>query len=42
VGIDAVIAVQAQGAMQFERTLNFAMSSAIDFDKPTTPIFAAE
>ncbi len=36
----AVIGVQAHGAMQFERTLNFAMSRAMDFDRPTIPIFA--
>ncbi len=33
--------LQANGATQFERTLEFAMSSAIDFDRPAMPSFAA-
>ena len=33
--------VQANGAMQFERTLKRAMSSAMPRDRPTMPIFAA-
>jgi len=33
--------VQANGAMQFELTLNRSMSRAIARDSPTTPIFAA-
>ena len=33
---------QAKGAMAFERTPNFAMSSAIDLESPTMPILAAE
>ena len=32
VGIEPIMRLQANGAMQLERTLNFAMSSAIDFD----------
>jgi len=33
--------LQANGAMQFERTLKRAMSSAIARDSPTMPSFAA-
>ena len=33
--------VQANGAMQFERTLKRCMSSAIDRDSPTIPNLAA-
>ena len=32
VGIEPIMRLQAKGEMQFERTLNFCMSSAIDFD----------
>src|SRR5689334_6108861 len=42
VGIDPIIRLQAKGAMQFERTWYFAMSSAIDLDRPAIPNFAAE
>ena len=41
VGIEPIMRLQAKGAMQFERTRYFAMSSAIDFDSPTTPSLAA-
>ena len=34
--------LQAKGEMQFERTLYFAMSSAMDFDRPAMPSLAAE
>ena len=40
-GIDAVMRVQATGAMQFERTLNRPMSTAIHFDSATMPSLAA-
>ena len=33
--------LQANGAMQFERTSNLAMSSAIDFDSAAMPSLAA-
>ena len=42
VGIEAVILLHAKGATQFERTPKRAISSAIDWDSPTTPILAAE
>ena len=42
VGIEPIMRLQAKGAMQFERTLNFCMSSAIDFDSAAMPSFAAE
>ena len=41
VGMEPTMRLQAKGAMQFERTRYFAMSSAIDFDSPTMPSFAA-
>ena len=41
-GIELVILLQANGAMQFDRTLYRAMSSAIDFDSAVMPSFAAE
>jgi len=37
----AVIRVFANGAMQFDRTLNRDMSRAMHFDRPATPILAA-
>ena len=40
-GIEPIMRLQANGAMQLERTWYFAMSSAIDFDSPTMPSFAA-
>jgi hypothetical protein len=40
-GIVPIMRVQAKGEMQFERTSNAFMSSAIDFERPTMPIFAA-
>jgi len=40
-GIEPIMRLQAKGAIQFERTLYFAMSSAMDFDSPTTPSLAA-
>ncbi len=40
-GIVPTIRVNARGAMQFERTLNFAMSIAIDLESAATPSFAA-
>ncbi len=42
VGIEPIMRLQANGAMQFERTWDFAMSRAIDFDSPTMPSLAAE
>ena len=42
VGIEPIMRLHANGAMQFERTLNFSMSSAIDFDNATSPSLAAE
>ena len=41
-GIVPTIRVNANGAMQLERTLKRCMSIAIDFDRPATPSFAAE
>ena len=41
-GIEAVMRLQANGAMQFERTPARAMSSAIDCDRPMMPALAAE
>ena len=41
-GMVPVMRDQAKGAMQFDRTLKRDMSSAIDFDSPTMPSFAAE
>ncbi len=41
-GMVPIMRLQAKGAMQFERTLYFAMSSAIDLDSPTMPSLAAE
>ena len=41
VGIEAIMRLQANGAMQFERTLKRAMSSAMPFDRPTMPSLAA-
>ena len=40
-GMDPIMRLQAKGVMQFERTLKRAMSSAIDFDRPAIPSFAA-
>src|SRR5882762_9013133 len=37
-----VMRVQAKGEMQLERTLKAAMSSAIERERPTMPILAAE
>ncbi len=34
--------LQANGAMQFERTLKRAISSAMDFESAAMPSFAAE
>ncbi|MNT46270.1 hypothetical protein D3C72_1829010 [compost metagenome] len=42
VGMLPTMRVKANGAMQFERTLNFCISTAIDFDSPTMPSLAAE
>ena len=41
-GMVPIMRVQANGEMQFERTLKAAMSSAIERDRPTMPILAAE
>ncbi|MNS92235.1 hypothetical protein D3C72_1263640 [compost metagenome] len=41
-GIELVMRLQANGAMQFERTLKRCMSSAIDFDSAAMPSLAAE
>ena len=41
VGIEPIMRLQANGAMQLERTLNFCMSSAIDFDSAMIPSLAA-
>jgi len=41
VGMESIMRVQAKGATALERTLNRCMSSAIDFDSPTMPSFAA-
>ena len=40
-GMVPIMRVQANGEMQLERTLKRAMSSAIDFDRPTMPSLAA-
>jgi hypothetical protein len=40
-GIVSTIRVKANGAMQLDRTLNFAMSSAMHFDSPATPSLVA-
>ena len=40
--IEPIIRLNANGEMQFERTLNFAMSIAMDFDSATMAILAAE
>src|SRR6218665_3239861 len=41
-GMVSVMRLQASGAMQFERTLKAAMSSAIALDRPTMPSLAAQ
>src|SRR5580658_3221018 len=41
-GIELVIRLQANGAMQLERTLYRFISRAIDFDNAVIPNFAAE
>jgi hypothetical protein len=41
-GIELVIRLQANGAMQLERTLYRFISRAIDFDRAVMPSFAAE
>ena len=41
VGMAPIMRLQAKGAMQLERTLNFSMSSAIDFDSAAMPSLAA-
>src|ERR1700755_193310 len=41
-GIELVIRLQANGAMQLDRTLYRCMSSAIDFDNAVMPNLAAE
>ena len=41
VGMVPIRRLQAKGDTQFERTLKRAMSSAIDFDRPTMPSLAA-
>ena len=41
VGIEPIMRLQAKGAMQLERTPNFAMSRAIDFDRAARPSLAA-
>src|SRR5271156_4664849 len=40
VGIESIIRVQANGAIQFERTLKRSMSSAMPRDSPTMPSLA--
>ena len=41
-GMVPIMRVQANGEMQLERTLNAAISSAIERDRPMMPILAAE
>ncbi|MNW14153.1 hypothetical protein D3C71_2123000 [compost metagenome] len=41
-GMVSVMRLQARGAMQFERTLKAAMSSAMALDRPTMPSLAAQ
>ena len=41
VGMVPISRDQANGETQLERTLKRAMSSAIDFDRPTMPSLAA-
>ena len=40
-GMVPIMRLHANGEMQFERTLKRCMSSAMDFDRPTMPSFAA-
>ena len=40
-GIESIMRVQANGAMQFERTLKRCMSSAMPRESPTMPNLAA-
>src|SRR3954469_2610014 len=42
VGMAPIMRLQAKGAMQLERTLYFAMSSAMDLESAARPSFAAE
>ena len=41
-GIEFVILLQANGAIQLDLTLNLLISNAMDFDNPVIPSFAAE
>ncbi|MOA39543.1 hypothetical protein D3C78_1613330 [compost metagenome] len=41
VGMEPIMRLQAKGAMQFERTLNFCMSRAMDLDSATSASLAA-